>query len=202
MKYWQPLAVVAIAGGILWLGKEAQLCCSARRKPSALETAIAHGLRNFSIPSALRGEANPLGNSPQLLEEGAHHFADHCALCHANDGSGHTVMGSNLSPPVPDMRRRATQELSDGELYWIIHNGVRFTGMPAWGDSGDETDTWKLVLFIRHLPQLTAGEVHEMERLNPISRADLEEEKIEQDFLNGGPAPQGRSQPHSKGATQ
>jgi hypothetical protein len=80
-----------------------------------------------------------------------------------------------------------TQKLTDGELFSIIHNGVRLTGMPAWGpadDSGDE-DSWKLVHFIRHIPALTPEEIKEMEALNPKSPADIEEEKADREFLGG-----------------
>ena len=86
------------------------------------------------------------------------------------------------------MRSEMTQRLSDGELYYIIHNGVRWTGMPAWGDPDNDMDSWKLVLFIRHLPHLTPQELHDMEHYNPKSIADQEEEKEEEEFLNGGPA--------------
>jgi len=88
------------------------------------------------------------------------------------------------------MRLATTQGLSEGELYYIIHNGVRWTGMPAWGKPGNDNDqdTWKLVLYIRHLPSLTAGEIRDMKRFNPRSDADREEEKEEQEFLNGGSA--------------
>jgi hypothetical protein len=62
--------------------------------------------------------------------------------------------------------------------------------MPAWGEPGNDNDqdSWKLVIFIRHLPSLTADELHGMERFNPKSDADREEEKEEQEFLNGGPS--------------
>jgi mono/diheme cytochrome c family protein len=123
------------------------------------------------------------------MQEAAQHFADHCASCHANDGSGNTSQGQKLYPRAPDMRLAATQQLSDREMYYIIHNGVRFTGMPAWGESEPDEDSWKLVLFIRHLPSLTAQEIHEMERFNPRSPVEIDEEKVEQDFLNGGAAP-------------
>ena len=158
--------------------------------PSGLEAALARRLRSWSLPSGAKQRQNPFTGSPELLQESARHFADHCASCHGNDGSGNTEMGRNLYPPAPDMRLAATQQLSDGELYYIIHNGVRWTGMPAWGEPGNDNDqdSWKLVLFIRHLPNLTAAEIHDMERFNPRSDAEREEEKEEQEFLNGGPA--------------
>jgi mono/diheme cytochrome c family protein len=123
-----------------------------------------------------------------MLAHGRNHWADHCASCHANNGSGQTPMGMGLYPKPPDMRGPATQSLSDGELYYVIRNGVRMTGMPSWGrpEEGDhDQDTWMLVLFIRHLPQLTAAEEAEMEKFNPKSAAERDEEQAEDDFLNG-----------------
>jgi hypothetical protein len=97
-------------------------------------------------------------------------------------------MGKHLYPPAPDMRQLATQTLTDGELFYIIQNGIRFTGMPAWGSgtSQDEEDSWKLVRFIRHLPKLTPEEEQEMKELNPKSPDELKEEQEEREFLNGG----------------
>lgn len=140
------------------------------------------------MPSGAKQSKNPFTASPELLQESARHFADHCASCHGNDGSGNTEIGRNLFPPAPDMRQAATQQLSDGELYYIIHNGVRWTGMPAWGEPGNDQDSWKLVLFIRHLPNLSPAELRDMKRFNPKSEADREEEREEQEFLNGAPA--------------
>ena len=88
------------------------------------------------------------------------------------------------------MRLPETQRQSDGELYYTIKNGVRLTGMPAFGDPGDQdADSWKLVCFIRHLPQLSAEEEQEMKKLNPKTPADLEEERQEEQFLNDGTPP-------------
>jgi hypothetical protein len=83
------------------------------------------------------------------------------------------------------MRLRATQRLSDGELFYIIENGVRLTGMPAWATPGSEEESWKLVHFIRHLPRLAPEELIEMERLNPRSAAEWRELEQEEQFLRG-----------------
>ena len=186
---WAALILVLLLGAGLWFSGLVPHCCGARQAPSRAEAVIARRLRSLSVPSSARQRKNPLASSPELLQEAARHFADHCANCHANDGRGNTEIGRNLYPPAPDMRLADTQQLSDGELYYIIHNGVRWTGMPAWGEPGndDDQDSWKLVLFIRHLPGITAGEIRDMERFNPKSDADREEESEEQDFLNGGP---------------
>jgi hypothetical protein len=83
------------------------------------------------------------------------------------------------------MRLPDTQGLTDGELYWIIENGVRLTGMPAWGDgSPDDADTWKLVHLVRHLKDLTPEHLEEMEALNPKTPAEIDEERQDRQFLD------------------
>lgn len=146
----------------------------------------------MAMPAEAKSKMNPIPNSPEVIADARAHWADHCASCHANDGSGDTVVGKNLYPPAPDMRLPATQQLADGELFYIIQNGIRLTGMPGWGaetsqssSAHDEEDSWKLVRFIRHLPQITLEEKKAMEKLNPKSPDDLREEQEEEKFLRG-----------------
>ena len=75
--------------------------------------------------------------------------------------------------------------MSDGELYYIIHNGVRFTGMPGFGTDGNDEDSWKLVHFVRHLPNITDEELARMKEWNPKSPADLQVEEEIRRFLEG-----------------
>jgi cytochrome c len=152
---------------------------AARGEPSAAEAWVARKLRLIAVPSATRGAANPIVYGPEVIRDARTHFADHCAICHANDGSGDTEIGRNLYPPAPDMREETTQSLSDGELFHFIHNGIRFTGMPAWGggDPARDEDSWKLVHFIRHLPDLTPEEIAEMRGLNPKSPHAIDESR-------------------------
>jgi mono/diheme cytochrome c family protein len=171
---------------------------SARAQPSALETSIARTARKISIPSKAHAAVNPIADSPEVQLEARRHFADHCAICHGNDGSGDTPIGNGLYPKPPDLRADETQKLSDGDIFWTIENGVRLTGMPAFGtaESGHD-DSWKLVRFIRHLPSLTAEERIEMEKYNPKGPEDREEEQKEKDFLNLAPAkPPSQSERH------
>ena len=159
---------------------------SARDSPSFVETYVAKTARRLSVPASQRNAANPFAPSPEVLAETRAHFADHCAICHGNDGSGKTQIGQNLYPKAPDMRLPRTQNLTDGELYYTIHNGIRLTGMPAWGTDEKDEDSWKLVLFIRRLPQLTSAEERGMEALNPKSPGEKQEEREEKQFLNEG----------------
>ena len=142
---------------------------SAREKPTWYEAWIARHARRLANEPGARGLKNPLPATPLNVAEARDHFADHCAICHANDGSGKTVIGQNMYPPAPDMRTGATQELKDGELFYIIKNGIRFTGMPGWG--GEDEENWKLVLFIRHLPRITAKELEMMNEVNQLDSA-------------------------------
>ena len=160
---------------------------SALAQPTAMERWVARKARDLAMPADAKARVNPIPNTPEVLAEARAHWADHCFSCHANDGSGEMVIGKHLYPPSPDMRRPDTQNLTDGELFYIIQNGIRLTGMPGWatGGSHDEADSWKLVHFIRHLPQLTLEEKKAMEKLNPKSPDELREEEEEEKFLRG-----------------
>ncbi|HEX2122445.1 MAG TPA: c-type cytochrome [Thermoanaerobaculia bacterium] len=160
---------------------------SVHDEPSAIEAAMARALRRWAVPADLRNEKNPVPLTPAVLAEARAHFADHCAGCHANDGKGQ-AMGSQMYPKAPDMTLTATQSLSDGELFAIIENGVRMTGMPGFGSGTAESayGSWTLVHFIRHLPKITPEELAEMETLNPRSPAEFEAMQAEAEFLSGG----------------
>jgi len=160
---------------------------SAREKPGSFEHWIAQRAWISALPPDAKTRVNPIQNSPEILDQGRSHWADHCASCHANDGSGDMPLGKSLYPPAPDMRLEETQKKADGTLFYIIQNGIRLTGMPAWGNgsAADEQDSWKLVHFIRHLPQLTPEEKQQMQRLNPKSPDEFREEQEEEKFLNG-----------------
>lgn len=155
---------------------------SAQQEPGRVESSLAPQLRSMAIPSSAKKMPNPVPASAEAVKAGMEHFADHCAICHANDGSGDTEMGKHLYPRVPDMRLPRTQNLTDGELFYIIENGVRLTGMPAWGGGHGGDASWKLVAFIRRLPKLTPDELKDMERLNPKGP----DEQDAEDFLKGG----------------
>jgi len=141
--------------------------------PGALETRLARRVRALAVPGDIRALTNPVPASNEAVAAGMKHFARYCANCHGNDGSGEgRAYGRGFFPKSPDMRQAATQGLTDGELFYIIENGVRFTGMPAFGtgtaDPKGETLVWQLVQFIRRLPRVSADEIGEMESLNPL----------------------------------
>jgi mono/diheme cytochrome c family protein len=161
---------------------------SARGTPSKVEAFAAKRLRSLATPTRARDAMNPIADTPEVLSAAKIHFADHCASCHGNDGRGATLIGRGLYPKPPDMTQAETQNLTDGELYYIIENGIRFTGMPAFGEEeGNENseESWALVHFIRHLPSMTEDEAIQMKKMNPKSPAELAKEEEMKRFLAG-----------------
>lgn len=184
------LVIIALGAGAYTMHEMMERGFSTRTEPMQMEKVLATTIRGRAIPSRYKTMKNPVSTTPEVIHEGMAHWADHCATCHANNGSGDTMYGKTMYPHPPDMRQKDTQEMSDGELYYTINNGVRLSGMPAFGDPGDDdVDSWKLVAFIRHLPRLTDAEVTEMQRLNPKSPDEIQEEKEEEDFLKGDVKP-------------
>jgi len=185
------LLVLVAAGALigaavfLWIGSQG---ISAKAEPGVFETFIARTMRRLAVPSGDRKLKNPVPVTADVLAAGLSHYADHCAACHANDGSGETTIGVGLYPKPPDMRLPRTQTLTDGELFYIIENGIRLTGMPAWGDGTPEgaQGSWHLVHFIRKLPTLTPEEIAQMQAMNPRSPADILADEETRKFLEGG----------------
>lgn len=193
------ILVVVVAVTAVVVGYSIVTGLDARVHPGAIETRLARAVRGLAIPRAVRNRANPVQPSAEAIGEGMSHYADHCASCHANNGSGDTEMGRGLFPKPPDMRLAATQDLTDGELFYIIEHGVRFTGMPGWstGTESGEHASWQLVHFIRRLPKLTDEELERMQDINPRSPAEIRQELEEERFLRGedsaSPQPSGHS---------
>ena len=187
------LVVGSGIGSFMWA--KAQKGFSTREEPSSLEAFAARTMRSISIPAAAKALKNPVLIDEKRLAASRMDWADHCFTCHANDGSGNTAIGKNLYPRAPDMRSEDTQSKSDGELFYVIENGIRLTGMPAWGAEGSHSEeSWALVGFIRHLPKLAAEDLKEMEAMNPKSPMEAMEDKEEDDFLNGA-SPQPENKP-------
>ena len=188
LKAFLLLLGLAVALGAVGVWYFVNSGVSAKEQPGRVEEFLARRVRNMAIERRASSLMNPVEYSGDVIADGRAHFADHCAVCHANDGSGNTTIGLGLWPKAPDMRLPQTQDLSDGELFWIIENGIRFTGMPAWstGTKEGEAASWHLVHFLRRLPKLTPEELEAMEALNPKAPAEIRQQIEEEEFLKGG----------------
>ena len=132
--------------------------------PPSWEAHIARTIRNAAIPSHESQLKNPLTKDSRALQQGRDTFLARCSICHGIDGSGRTPVGANLYPRVPDLRSSTTQHLTDGDLHYIIGNGVQLTGMPAGiaHHAASADDTWSLVSFIRTL-RATSTDEHKVQ---------------------------------------
>ena len=182
-------AIVVAVGGLVAYSVVSR-GLSTHEEPSGVEEMVARAMRRWATPQGMRTRSNPVQPTEEVLEEALEHYADHCAVCHANDGSGETKIGRGLYPKAPDMRAATTQSLTDGELFSIIEHGIRLTGMPGWGTGTPESerDSWGLVHFIRRLPKLAPEDIERMEALNPKTPAQFKAEEEARRFLQGEPS--------------
>jgi mono/diheme cytochrome c family protein len=191
--------ILLVIAGVLFV-RFTRYGLSAHDEPTKAEVVMARALRRWASPADLRKTKNPLPASPEVLAEARSHFADHCAVCHGNDGKGQTTLGQKLFPRAPDMTLAATQSLSDGELFAVIENGIRLTGMPGWGNGTAESarGSWSLVHLVRNLSKLSEAELQEMEKMNPMTLEQFEQMKEEEAFLEGETAPSESKAPQSR----
>jgi mono/diheme cytochrome c family protein len=148
--------------------------CTAHKKPSKVETALANMAKDIVIPIEAEGIKNPLPDTDEVVKQGQQIYNQSCALCHGTDGHGGTDLGLAMYPPVMDLTSPHVQHWTDAEMFWIIQNGVRLTGMPSWQATLSTVDTWKVVRFIYALPRLDTTAATEA----PVAHAKIEEDKI------------------------
>jgi len=132
---------------------------SARADLSSFEDTMFHRLRNVAVSSVAEDRPNPLAGYPEAWKRAAHEFQEHCAPCHGELGRGDGNLGERMSPKASNLASPAVQARSDGELFYMIENGIRFSGMPSFADHLGPDDIWGFVSFIRHLPQMNRAEL-------------------------------------------
>lgn len=159
---------------------------SAREQPTWMERTMARNARRIATPADGKNLTNPRRQqTAEMIAEADEHFVEHCGICHAIDGRGDTVIGRNLYPQVPDMSQPETQQLADGELYYIISNGIRLTGMPAWGSEDKPEAIWDLVGLIRRLPKLPPEELQRLQQAAREAGGELGEQAPEAEKKEG-----------------
>jgi mono/diheme cytochrome c family protein len=191
MRYLLLVFLALILVTAIQLFRLSRYGLSVHDEPTRAEALVARVLRRSASPAELRSATNPLPATPEVLAEAKAHFADHCASCHGNDGKGNTALGKRLYPRAPDMTLEATQSLSDGEIFAVIENGIRLSGMPGWGDGTAESalGSWGLVHFIRNLSKLSEADLREMETMNPMTAEQFQQMREEKAFLEGEAEP-------------
>jgi mono/diheme cytochrome c family protein len=151
VKHKLTLGVISAMLGALLQG------CAAGKSPSPEVASLANGAKDVTIPLEAGKMKNPLPVTDEVLSQGQEVFLGSCAQCHGADAHGDTNIGRNMNPPAMNLSSPHVQHWSDAELFWIIQNGVRLTGMPSWKSSISANDTWKVARFIHNLPHLDAA---------------------------------------------
>ncbi|MGH9325630.1 MAG: c-type cytochrome [Terriglobia bacterium] len=130
--------------------------CAAKRKPLPLERTVANMAKDVVIPIESHNAKDPFPPSTEAIKAGEQVYLQDCALCHGSDGHGYTNLGRHMFPPAMDLTSPHVQHWTNGDLFWIIQNGIGLTGMPSWSSSISATDSWNIAQFIHGLPRLDA----------------------------------------------
>ncbi len=121
------------------------------KAPGAAEAALVKEIKKETIGG--KDWKNPQPDTAEVQKTGAGHFQHHCQICHGLDGHNTGVpFAAQMSPPVADLGDKSVQDYSDGQLKWIIQNGIRFTGMPGWNGILEDNEQWAIIHYLRHLP--------------------------------------------------
>jgi mono/diheme cytochrome c family protein len=153
------LLVGAGAAAIVYTGS---FNTSAEIPPGRMEKRIATLALNKSVERRAPNRKNPLPATPENLRGGLAHYRENCLVCHGAPGVDPGEIGQGLNPGAPDLTLPRVQARTDGQLYWLVDEGIRMTGMPAFGPTHGENELWQIVAFLRHLPEITAEETTQL----------------------------------------
>ena len=131
---------------------------AATKPPGALEKRLAGVALDRAVAKRAPDRKNPFAGNPEAVSRGLGEYREMCVMCHGAPGVDASEIGEGLNPPAPDLTLAKVQARTDGELFWIVSNGIRMTGMPAFGPTHKEETIWKIVTFLRHLPELSKEE--------------------------------------------
>lgn len=162
MKYFvggifASVAAGLVAAAILYYVLTPRLNWTAAATPSASERNLAQDVLRAWIRRNASSALNPLPADPDMLKSAQREYEEHCAVCHGLDGGGQDQLEANFYPPVAKLTGKV-QRFTDGELYFIVAKGIRYTAMPSFEKTHSPQDIWRLVLWVRHLAHLTPEE--------------------------------------------
>ncbi len=119
-------------------------------------------VRDQSVAAHSKGITVPSFDSPKLVNSGPREYHEMCRFCHGTPGYSRTDIAKGLYPPPPDFTSKDMKMRNEAELYWVIKNGIKMAGMPAFGPTHSEEELWGIVAFVKHLPNLKADEYDSM----------------------------------------
>jgi mono/diheme cytochrome c family protein len=160
MKCGIVIVLIALAlAAVVVIVEFAQIKLDALQEPGHLETFLATRAKRILIQRSSRiGIPAAPTNLKASIEEGDKLFGSECAMCHGFDGHAPTDAGRWMYPRASDLTSPDVQQYSDPELFWIVKNGIRLSGMPAFGKVESDERIWNLVHYVRALPGKTPRE--------------------------------------------
>ncbi len=141
--------IILLAMGAIYMGADV--------KPGLIERTLAPWSLDRSLAKRAPNEKNPFAGNPAAIATGLDHYRENCVMSHGAPGVEAAELAKGINPPAPSLGK-AGDDMSDGELFWIVKHGIRMTAMPAFGPTHTDEEIWKLLAFIHHLPELTAQE--------------------------------------------
>lgn len=152
------LPLIVMASGLINMG--------ATTKPGVVEKNFAALAIRSSMAWRAPEQKNPMAGDSQAVEQGLTSYAQMCARCHGGPGVEPGVFAKGLNPPAPQLDH-AAEEFSQGELFWITKHGIRMTGMPAFGPTHQDEEIWKIVAFIKKVPELSQAQKEQLKEAAP-----------------------------------
>jgi mono/diheme cytochrome c family protein len=134
-----------------------QMQWNASERPSAAESWAARYVLGKWVRMNASSKRNPIPPTPENLRDGEREYDEHCAVCHGFGGNAENQLGADFYPPVARLSQGLIG-LADGALYFIVSKGIRMTAMPGFGTRHSADELWKMILWVRHLPNLTPQE--------------------------------------------
>ena len=139
-------------------------------EPALLRWALI-AIRESSIERRARDVQVPVLEGEARVERGFRSYREMCAVCHGRPGGERTPLAKGLNPQAPDLSR-SDHDMPPAELFWVMKNGIRMTGMPAWGRTHSDAELWDLVAFVKALPKLSAAQYDALDRRLPSGHDD------------------------------
>jgi mono/diheme cytochrome c family protein len=151
MKRWILAVLIAFAlAAVVVIVGLTQIRLDALQEPGHVETFLATLVKHLLVRRSSREGIPPAPTNLQAsIEEGDKLYATDCSMCHGPDGHTPTDSGRWMYPRASDLTSPAVQRYSDGELFWIVKNGIRLSGMPAFGRVESDEHIWNLVHHVR-----------------------------------------------------
>ena len=147
MRGWICLSILILVPSVILLIRG-----MAATRPGALETNLLWEMKHHGFVRD-KSKKNPLQATPESLADGKEAFSHYCVACHGLDGQNTGVpFADRMSPPVPSLASKEVQSYTDGQLKWVIDNGIWPSGMPGSQGTLSDDEIWSIVVYLRHLP--------------------------------------------------